>query len=108
MNPKILPPDPGPPHPSDLRRVLVLGQPPWPALGLISETIFTPTDGRHIFGSFRVRGGRRISVVVDPDMDPLDYAVEDALTGEVVRTGRVGEGLIEMQAPAGSGAAPRR
>lgn len=71
----------------------MLGVPPWPALGLIPEVLFSAfaPDGRQAIGAFRVRGGRRIAVAVDPSMDPMEYVVEDALTGSVVRTGRVGE-----------------
>ena len=41
---QLLPADPGPPHPLDLCRVLVLGVPPWPGLG-ITAVIVVDTDG---------------------------------------------------------------
>lgn len=101
-----LPPDPGPSHPHDLRRVLVLGVPPWPALGLIPEATLDPQPhgNRQICGVYRVRGGRRITVAVDPAVTPMEYVVEDALTGVVVQSGRVGE---RMNAAEWNGNSPR-
>jgi hypothetical protein len=88
-----LPADPGPPHALDLCRVLVLGVPPWPGLGLIPEATFAPQSDRYVAGVYRARGGRRIAVAVDPAADPGAFAIEDALTGRVVRAGKAGERL---------------
>lgn len=85
-----LAPDPGPAHPDDLRRVLVIRTPPHPRMGLVPEAFFTPGDGRYIAGSFRIPGGRRFAVAVDPEIEAGTFRVEDALTGEVVRTGEMG------------------
>lgn len=86
-----LPPDPGPLHPDDLRRVLVLRTPPGPQTGLIPEAWFTPQEGRYIAGAFRIPGGRRVAVMVDPEIEPATFRIEDALTGVVVQTGTVGQ-----------------
>lgn len=89
----MLPVDPGPPHALDLCRVLVLGVPPWPGLGLTPEATFTPQPERYIAGVYRAREGRRIAVAVDPASDPGAFAIEDALTGRIVQAGRAGERL---------------
>ena len=90
---QLLPADPGPPHPLDLCRVLVLGVPPWPGLGLTAEAAFESKPERYIAGCYRARGGRRIVVAVDPAADPGLFVIEDALTGAIVREGRAGERL---------------
>lgn len=88
------PPDPLSPHLLDLRRVLVLSEPPSKRIPAIPEAFFTPHEGRYLAGSFRVPTSRRIAIAVDPMLEPGAYQLEDALTGQVVRTGRVGDGSL--------------
>jgi hypothetical protein len=78
---------------TDLRRVIVLGTPPWPGLLFTPEATFDAHSGRYIAGSYRTPGGGRIAIAVDPTMDPAEYVLEDALTGTVLRAGRIGERL---------------
>ena len=97
---QLLPADPGPPHPHDLCRVLVLGVPPWPGLGLTVEAAFEPKPERYMAGCYRARGGRRIVVAVDPAADPESFVIEDALTGAIVREGRAGERIPQSEGSA--------